>query len=489
MTSGEFQQGPAHGDGWRGSPWTSLVVLALGFFLTMLDVSIVNIAIPDIRDDFQASLSDVLWAVNAYVLVVAVLLITAGRLGDLYGPRRLFIVGITIFTVFSLLCGLAQNPGELIAARAFQGLGAALLLPQTMAMIVTMFPPTQRGLAVGIWGAVGGTAAAAGPSLGGLLVTTLGWRWIFFVNVPVGAAAVVLTLLAVPDLRFDRRHRLDLGGIALASAGLFCLTFPVMEGERFDWAPWTFMLLAVAVVISAGFLVHERRRQSQEPLVPFALFRDRDYTAMVVVAASVSFGIIALMLLLTVFFQSVLGFTALRAGLALAPPAVISTALAPFAGQFSDRFDGRSILLAGLLLTVGGMVWTALIMDIGTAWAAFLPPMVVIGFGNGLLIVPMTAVAIRGVLPQLAGAASGVMNTVRQLGSVTAITLVGLLLQKGLPDRSASDFSSDSYANAVQMGMLLPIGAIVIGALVCGPDAVRTARKSSADRRANRAAT
>ncbi|OEJ95855.1 DHA2 family efflux MFS transporter permease subunit [Streptomyces thermolilacinus] len=465
------QQETDRRSGWRASPWTSLIVLALGFFLTMLDVSIVNIAIPDIRDDLGASLSDVLWAVNAYVLVVAVLLITAGRLGDLYGPRRLFLVGVVVFTVFSLVCGLARNPGELIAARAFQGLGAALLLPQTMAMIVSLFPAERRGLALGVWGAVGGVAAVVGPSLGGLLVTALGWEWIFFVNVPVGVAAVVLTLLAVPDVRFDRRHRLDWGGIALASAGLFCLTFPLMEGERFGWAWWTLALLAAAVPAGAAFYAQQRRRQDAEPLVPFALFRDGDYRAMIVVAASVAFGIIGLMLLLTLFFQSALGFSALSAGLALAPPAVISTVLAPFAGRLTDRFDAKAILLAGLLLTAAGMTWTAAIMEVGAAWAAFLPPMVVIGLGNGLLIAPMAAVAMRGMPPQLAGAASGVLNTVRQLGPVTAVTLVGLLVQRRVPGGEAA--SAAAYAGTLQLGMALPIAAIVVGAVACGPGALR----------------
>lgn len=473
MTS--VQQKANAPQGWRTSPWTSLIVLALGFFLTMLDVSIVNIAIPDIRQDLGASLGDVLWAVNAYVLVVAVLLITAGRLGDLYGPRRLFLLGVIVFTVFSLVCGLADSIGALIAARAFQGLGAALLLPQTMSMIVSLFPAERRGLALGVWGAVGGVAAVVGPSLGGVLVTALSWQWIFYVNVPVGAAAVVLTLLAVPDLRFDRRHRLDLGGIVLSAAWLFCLTFPLMEGERYDWAPWVLVLLAASLVLGAGFLVHERRRQESEPLVPFALFRDRNYSAMLVVAASVAFGIIALMLLLTLYFQSVLGFSALRAGLALAPPALISTALAPFAGRFTDRFQARSILLAGLVLTVVGMVWTTLVMDVDTAWARFLPPMVVIGLGNGLLIAPMAAVAMRGMPPRLAGAASGVLNTVRQLGPVIAVTLVNLLIEQRMAGRAPD--ASAAYADALRLGMALPIGAIVIGALACGPGALRGVRR------------
>ncbi|MFG3423008.1 MFS transporter [Micromonospora sp. NPDC049460] len=476
MTSEALQQEAAARGGWRENPWVSLVVLALGFFLTMLDVSIVNIAIPDIRADFGASLPTVLWSVNAYVLVVAVLLITAGRLGDLFGPRRLFVVGIAVFTVFSLLCGLAQSPGQLIAARAVQGLGAALLLPQTMAMIVSLFPPTRRGLAMGIWGAVGGVAAVAGPSVGGLLVTTLDWRWIFLVNVPIGVAAVVLALVAVPDLRFDRRHRLDVGGIVLASAALFCLAFPLMEGERFDWAPWTLVMIAAAVVLGLAFVWHERGRQDREPLVPFVLLGIRSYSTMVVVAAAVSFGIIGFMLLMTLFFQSVLGFSALAAGLALAPPALISTLLAPFAGKITDRLDGRVVLLGGLLFTVAGMGWAAGVMRLDAAWLTFLGPMVVIGLGNGLLIAPMAAVAMREVQPALAGAASGLLNTVRQLGPVAAVTLVGLLLAQRLSAWADGAAPVDRYAEALRLGMVLPVAAVLVGVLACLPGALRTIR-------------
>ncbi|MDG4859415.1 DHA2 family efflux MFS transporter permease subunit [Streptomyces sp. T-3] len=470
MSAATARQGPpAHG-GWRGNPWVSLVVLALGFFLTMLDISIVNIAVPDIVEDFDASLSGVLWAVNSYVLVVAVVLIAAGRLGDLYGPRRLFTVGITVFTVFSLACGLASSPAELIAARALQGLGAGLLLPQTMAMIVVIFPAERRGAAMGVWGAVGGIAAVAGPSLGGLLVTAWGWQWIFMVNVPVGLAAIVLTQLAVPNPRNSRRHRLDVGGIALVFGGLFCLTFALMEGQRFDWAAWIIGLLVLSAGIGYWFVRHESRRQDQEPLVPFVLFRDRDYTAMNVVAASVSLGVIALMLLLTMFFQSVLGFSALEAGLALAPAAVISTVVAPFSGRFSDRFDGKHILLAGFALTAAGMALSLPVMETGADWWAFVPPLVVIGLGNGLLISPMATVAMRGVRPQLAGAASGVLATVRQLGAVLGVTVVGLFLQSRLPDPADTGVAAlAGHADSVRAGMAIPLTAVVIGAIACLP--------------------
>src|SRR3954453_6414337 len=222
----------------RGNPWAILVTLSLGFFMTLLDLTIVNIAIPSMIDALQASLDEVLWGVNAYVLVLAVLLITAGRLGDLRGQRNLFALGVAVFTVAILACGLAPNPTFLIAFRAAQGLGAALLMPQTMAIIIATFPAERRGTALGIWGAVAGLATVAGPTLGGLLVTVAEWRWIFFVNIPIGVVVLVLTFAVIPDTRLERRHRMDLLGVGLATASLFTLTFALIEGQRFHWDGW-----------------------------------------------------------------------------------------------------------------------------------------------------------------------------------------------------------------------------------------------------------
>ena len=220
---------------WRGNPWAILVTLSLGFFMTLLDLTIVNIAIPNMISALGASLDEILWIVNAYVLVLAVLLITAGRLGDLRGQRTLFAVGVAVFTVASFACGVAPNATLLIIFRAIQGLGAALLMPQTMSLIIATFPAERRGTALGIWGAVAGLATVAGPTLGGLLVTGASWRWIFFVNIPVGVAVLVLTFLVIPDTRMERQHRLDMPGVGLATAALFCLTFALIEGQRFSW--------------------------------------------------------------------------------------------------------------------------------------------------------------------------------------------------------------------------------------------------------------
>ncbi|MEU1456306.1 MFS transporter [Streptomyces avermitilis] len=237
---------------WHANPWAVLVTLSLGFFMTLLDLTIVNIAIPEMIDGLGASLDQTLWVVSGYALVLAVLLITAGRLGDLFGPRNLFAAGLVTFTLASVACGMAPDPALLIAARVVQGLGAALLVPQTMTLIVSVFPAQRRGAAMGIWGMVAGLATLSGPTLGGILVSTVGWRWIFLVNVPIGLAALALTFLVVPDIRHGRKHGFDVMGVLIATAALFCLAFGLQEGERYHWGAGIWALLAAGASLVAA---------------------------------------------------------------------------------------------------------------------------------------------------------------------------------------------------------------------------------------------
>lgn len=417
---------------WHGNPWAILLTLSLGFFMTLLDLTIVNIAIPSMVEKLHASLDEILWVVNGYVLVLAVLLITAGRLGDLRGQRNLFIAGVTVFTLASLACGVSQNPAELIAARAVQGLGAALLMPQTMAIIIATFPGDRRGTALGVWGAVAGVATIAGPALGGLLVTAFDWRWIFFVNLPIGVLVLLMAVFLVPDARMERPHRMDMGGVAIASAALFCLTFALTEGQRYDWNAGIWALAGGAAALFAVFLLHQRRRQDGEPLVPFALFRDRNFTVMNFVGATVSVGMVGVFLPLTIYLQNVLGYSSLKAGLVFAVMSLVSMFLAPVAGRLSDRFSGKYILMFGLVLYAIGNVWILAVADVDTNWPAFIPALVVAGLGVGCVFAPMATEAMRGVPPRLAGAASGVNTTVRQVGSVVGGAAVGAVLQHQL---------------------------------------------------------
>lgn len=418
---------------WRGNPWAVLLTLSLGFFMTLLDLTIVNIAIPSMTEKLGASLDEVLWVVNAYVLILAVLLITSGRLGDLRGPRNVFIFGVALFTIASILCGISQNPAELIGARVIQGVGAAALMPQTMTIIINTFPAERRGAALGIWGAVAGVATIAGPTLGGLLVNYADWRWIFFVNVPIGAIVLFMSFSLLPnERRTDMKHKLDVPGVLLATAALFCLAFGLTEGQRYDWNLWIWALLVASAVLFVLFIAYQRTQQDKEPLVPFALFRDRNYSVMNFVSAAVSVGMIGMFLPMTIYLQSVLGFSALKAGLVMSPASVVSMFLAPFAGRMVDKIGGKYILMVGLTLYGLGMLWVLAVADVGTNWTAFMAPLIVAGIGVGGVFAPMATVAMRNVEPRMAGAASGVMNTVRQIGSVVGSAAVGAVMQNQL---------------------------------------------------------
>ena len=453
---------------WRGNPWAVLLVLSLGFFMTLLDLTAVNVAIPSMIDTLHASLDEVLWVINVYILALAALLITFGRLGDVYGPRTLFIGGVAVFTVASVLCGLAQDPAQLIAARAVQGLGAAALVPQTMAMIMGTFPPQRRGTALGVWGAVAGVATIAGPTLGGLLVSTAGWRWIFFVNVPIGVAVLVLAVVLVPDLRrVAAGHTLDLPGVGLVTVALLCLTFALTEGQRYDWNAGIWALLGGGVLMLAGFLIHQRARQDGEPLLPFALFRHRDFAVMSFVSATVQVGMIGLFLPVMIYLQSVLGFSALEAGLVMAPSMVVSAVLSPIAGRLADRLGGKYLLMAGLTLFAAGLAWLAAVAGVGSAWWEFQPALIVAGAGIGGVFGPMVTVALYGVEPRMAGAASGVLNTIRQIGTVIGSAAVGAVLQSRLGGAQPDEVAPSVVAEALRPTLALPIAVIAVGAVAC----------------------
>jgi EmrB/QacA subfamily drug resistance transporter len=436
---------------YRGNPWAVLIVVSLGFFMTLLDLTIVNIAIPSMITSLHASLDDALWVINAYALVLAVLVITAGRLGDLIGPRIMFMGGIAVFTLASAACGAAPSPGWLIGFRAVQGLGAAMLMPQTLTIITNTFPPERRGAAFGVWGAVAGVATIAGPTLGGLLVTVFDWRWIFYVNLPIGVLVLLITPVIIPDLRLGRRHRIDVPGVLLASAALLAICYGLVEGQRYDWGRINSFLsipliLGAGVVLLVAFLVDQRLTQGREPLVPFALFRDRNYSVVNWISGVLAIGMMGIFLPFTIYLQSVLGFSALKAGLAMAPASLISLPVAPVAGRMTDKIGGKYILMSGLILFGAGMGWLALIATPASTWPDFLAPLLVAGIGMGCTFAPLVTVAMRDVDPRMAGAASGVLNTVRQVGLVIGTATVGALLQNRLVSSMTSQATTRAAA-------------------------------------------
>ena len=424
----------------RTNPWLVLVVLTTGFFMILLDTTIVNVAIPamssNTKDGLNTTLDQILWVLNAYILVYAVLLITAGRLGDLFGQRNIFAVGLFVFTVASAMCGFSQNAGELIAFRILQGVGGALLTPQTLAILTSIFPPERRGAAFGVWGGVAGLATVAGPTVGGAIITYISWRWIFFINVPIGIAALVATFLVIPDLRPGRHHGWDLPGIVIATAGLFAIVFGLIEGQRYSWGQIESYGVTIPEVIGAGvvlivlFLIWERFQT--EPLLPLSLFADRNFAVANWIAAAISFGMLSMFLPFTIYLQSVRGFSALVAGLTLAPMSVTSMVTAPFAGRLSDRIGGKYILMTGITLFTIGMGGIALVAGPDSTWINFLGPAIIAGAGMGMTFAPMTTVAMRNIEPRVAGSASAVLNTIRQLGAAIGSAVVGALLQNQL---------------------------------------------------------
>ncbi len=439
----------------KHSPWLVLITLCLGFFMILLDTTIVNVAIPNMIDKLDASLDDILWILNAYVLVFAVLLITCGRLGDLIGPKQLFIAGLIVFTLASAACGLAQTPDQLIAFRVVQGIGGAMLTPQTLSVLTVIFPPEKRGAAFGVWGSVAGLATIAGPTLGGWLVTSWDWRWIFFVNVPVGVVTLILAAVVMPDLKLHRRHRLDWVGTALATLGLFLVCFGLIEGERYDWGtvvgPITIPLIIITGVVVLGLLIVQQwLERNGEPLIPFAIFADRNYSVMNFVVMAISFGMFGLFLPLTIFLQSVLGLSALQAGLTFVPMSALSMVVAPFAGRFADKVGGKWILFVGLSLWTIGMATLVEFTSVDTTRWSLLPSLLLAGFGLGCTFAPLQTIAMRNVRPAVAGAASGFINTTRQLGAVIGSAAVGALLQAQLADQLTAAARENASAVPVQ---------------------------------------
>jgi EmrB/QacA subfamily drug resistance transporter len=433
----------------KHSPWLVLFTLCLGFFMILLDTTIVNIAIPDMIDKLHASLDEILWVLNAYILVYAVLLITAGRLGDLFGPKRLFLIGLVIFTAASVACGFAQSPGQLIGYRIVQGVGGALLTPQTLTVITVIFPANKRGAAFGIWGAVAGVATVAGPTLGGFIVTNWGWRWVFFVNLPVGIATMVLAWIVMPELKLNRQHRLDWSGTALATAGLFLVTFGLIEGQPHDWGKvWGPVIIPMMIVggalVLAAFIVQQYLKRREEPLIPFEIFKDRNFSVMNFVVAALGFGMLGLFVPIVIYLQSVLGLSALQAGLAIAPMPLVSMFVAPFAGRMADRIGGKYILMTGLSLFALGMAILLASAHVNSTRLHLLPGLIVAGFGMGMTFAPLQTIAMRNIESRMAGAASGVINTTRQLGAVIGSAAVGALLQ----NQVAAKFTAAAEANA-----------------------------------------
>jgi len=413
-------------------PWPALWALVLGFFMILVDSTIVSVATPAILEDLGSDVGTVVWVTSAYLLAYAVPLLITGRLGDRIGPKKVYLTGLTLFTLGSGWCGLTGTIDMLIVARVFQGLGASMMTPQTMAVITRIFPRDQRGRAMGLWGATAGVATLVGPILGGVLVDGLGWQWIFFINAPVGVVGWVLALRLVPNLPTSK-HKFDLIGVALSAIGLFLLVFGIQEGQKYDWGQikgpisvWS--LIISGLVVLAGFVLWQSVNKG-EPLVPLGLFKDRNFSLANVAITTVAFGITAMAFPLMLWAQAVRGLSPTKSALLLVPMAVISGALAPFVGRLVDRTPPRFIAGFGLLCCSVSLFWMSQVIEPDVAIWELLLPIALLGVANGFMWAPIGSTATRNLPLHQAGAGAGVYNTTRQVGAVLGSASIAVLME------------------------------------------------------------
>ncbi|WP_029115977.1 MFS transporter [Mycobacterium sp. URHB0044] len=398
------------------NPWHALWALLVGFFMILVDATIVAVANPSIMDHLGADYDAVIWVTSAYLLAYAVPLLLAGRLGDRFGPKNLYLVGLAVFTAASLWCGLSGSIETLIAARVVQGLGAALLTPQTLSTITRIFPPERRGVALSVWGATAGVATLLGPLAGGVLVDGLGWQWIFIVNVPIGVIGLGLAYYLVPSLP-TKMHDFDVLGVVLSGTGMFLVVFALQEGQSHHWALWIWGMIAAGVVFVAGF-VYWQAVNPGEPLIPLKIFRDNDFSLANVGIAVIGFSVTAMVVPVFFYAQAVCGLSPTRAALLTAPMPIATGVLARFVGQLVDRAHPRPIVGFGFSALSIALTWLSVEMTPTTPIWRLVLPFILIGVGMAFIWSPLAATATRNLPGPLAGAGSGVYNTTRQVGSV-----------------------------------------------------------------------
>jgi DHA2 family methylenomycin A resistance protein-like MFS transporter len=434
----------------------TLLVTCIGFFMVLLDASIVTVALPTIQRDLHAQLADLQWVVDAYTLPFAVLLLTAGTLGDRFGRKRVFLIGLLVFTIGSAICGVAPSLGWLIAGRVLQGAGGAALSPGSLSVLAAAFSnPRERTQVIGIWSGVSGIALAAGPLLGGLLIQISGWQAIFFVNLPIGVIALLLGLPLLAESRNPSAKRIDVPGQALAIAGLLALIYALIEGQADGWgSPLIVALFIAAAALLVVFLFVEAR--VREPLLPLGLFKSATFSTANFAALIVGFALMGAVFFIAQYFQEVQGYTALQSGERTLPNTIGIFIMAPLAGRITARFGPRLPVAFGALLSgVALLLLTRLTPT--TGYAAIWWNLGMLGVGFGLMLTPITSAVLAATPPQRAGLASSMVNTSRQVGSVLGIAVLGAVVENQEAQNLASNFTGlhipahlgDTLANAI----------------------------------------
>ena len=424
--------------------WWTLGAVAFGLFMIMLDNTVVNVALPTMQKDLHVGRSELEWIVVAYALTFAALLITGGKLGDLYGRRRIFVVGLVIFTLASLACGLSSSIGVLIAARAVQGVGSALMNPATLSIISATFAPKERGQAIGIWAGVSALALAIGPLVGGVITENIGWNWIFFINVPVGALAIVVSQLVIRESR-DTSHEqsIDIPGLLTSIGFLFSLSFGLIEGNAHGWTSGEILgLFGAAVVFLAALIALELRQRL--PMLDLSLFRIGAFAGANIVAMMVSLAMFGVFFFVSLYVQQILRYSPTQAGAIFLPMTVLIILIAPVAGRFSDRIGSRWLMGGGMTLLGVSLLFYQRTGIHSNFWT-LLPAMLLGGVGMAMTMSPMTSAAMGAVPVDKAGVGSGVLNSFRQVGGSLGIAVMGAILASYIP---ASELHSKSLAAA-----------------------------------------
>jgi EmrB/QacA subfamily drug resistance transporter len=454
--------------------WWTLGAVAFGLFMIMLDNTVVNVALPSIQRDLGIDVSELEWVVNGYALTFAVLMLTGGKLADMLGRRRIFIVGLAIFTGASLACGLAGSASFLIGARIVQGMGAALMNPATLSIITATFPSRQRGMAIGIWAGVSAMALAIGPLLGGVLTQQIDWSWIFFVNVPVGILAIAVAAIVIEESR-DTSHeqKLDFPGLLTSAIGLFALTYGLIEANNYGWGSGRIIgLFVLSALALAAFVAIEQR--SRLPMLDLSLFRNPTFAGANLVMLLVALAMFGVFFFVSIYMQNVLGFSATQAGAAFLPMTILIVIVAPLAGKFSDRVGSRWLMGVGMTLVSASLLIFSRLGIGSTYWHIF-PGLIVGGLGMALTMTPTTAAAMGSVAVDKAGVGSAVLNSMRQVGGSLGIAVMGAIVASYVSAPIASPQALPQFVQGLQRALEVS-SAIALASAVVAVALVRQVR-------------
>ena len=443
--------------------WWTLAAMCFALFMIMLDNTVVNVALPSIQRDLHASISSLEWTVNAYTLTFAVLLVTGGRMGDIFGRRTMFLFGVILFALSSAFIGFAPTQEVLVIGRAVQGVGAAFMMPGTLSIISDAFPPQERGRAIGTWAGVSGLALAIGPVVGGALTEYVSWRAIFFLNLPVAAGAVAVTLFAARNSRDETVARsIDYPGIAALSASLTALILALIEGNSWGWGSTRVTaLILVAVLGGIAFVLIETHRRV--PMVDFSFFKSRTFAGANAVAVVISFAMLAQFFFMALYMQNILHFSALQAGVRFLPSTLMIIIIAPIAGRLSDRIGPKPLILSGLSILAVSLFLQSQITDT-SGYGTLLPGFILLGIGIALTMSPMSTAAMNSVQVTKAGVASGILSMGRMVGGSLGVAVTGALFQSRFSDRigqltgGTSKATSDKLFEAVSSGQAGHLG-------------------------------